>query len=388
MIQCNPKGSFDCVTVAKSFITEVRHSSTAHSLVSAIEQLLSEKIFIPADLLPVMISTGPLNLSEICKNNKCRVVMSPSTSSPCSSLDTVESKDVRPAYAIVSGSREGIDALKRSLDVLFDMRFASEPLCFSSIESNEKPSDDSELDPAVQLKHSSSDSSEIVSLNLRIASDEVGRLMGPKGGRIRSLQNTSLCKAFVYKPLDAEKHQDCCLLIKGSSTKILAAVQMASSILSRPLLCFPSDFNIEDYEGYTRFGHSHDEDGTAAAERATVLPSEVLSEVPIFTFRDKREVRLEVGFHEVGKLMGPKGDRIMALEKSCGCRIQLLKPNESEQRKSHAFAISGFAEGLHKALCQIQTVLRRSLSLSSEDFVPAPVKSNISPDFDQTFYYP
>ena len=61
--------------------------------------------------------------------------------------------------------------------------------------------------------------------------------------------------------------------------------------------------------------------------------------------------------------MGPSGERIMALEKSCGCRVQLLKP--SETRKSPGFEICGNASNISATLHQMQTILGRSISYTT-----------------------
>ena len=91
------------------------------------------------------------------------------------------------------------------------------------------------------------------SVHLIMSTDQVGKLMGLRGGRIRTLQRLSGCKCLVYKPLEDRKDRHCCLLIKGPVDKIAGAIKMATDILGRQLSLFPDSLNIENLDGYSRF---------------------------------------------------------------------------------------------------------------------------------------
>ena len=349
----------------------------------------------PPNLIGALIGLEGARIKKIRHESKCKINVIKHPVSPFNPLSSIS------ATIEYSGAPESI-ALAKSLVQEVKLSKLSEPDKDSNLNDFQLPSfktTTSTTTTSFQIKSLSLNSNELniidqneISsfnqnplkinrdtqeiLNLRMASEEVGKLMGPKGGRIRSLQKVSGCRAFVYKPLEDNKNLDCCLLLKGPSNKINIAYQLASDILNRQLQKFPDNFNIEEYEGYSRF--SNQVLGINDEENVTETKLKSTDKLP-FIPEAKKEVTLHLGANEIGRLMGPKGDRLVVLENNTNCRIRVIKPTIFDDKKTHTLEITGNVDSIYNASQLIQSILGRPIYVSDSD---KSKNDKISPSFD------
>jgi predicted RNA-binding protein YlqC (UPF0109 family) len=234
---------------------------------------------------------------------------------------------------------------------------------------------DSFLNNLMQLREIPS-AKEVMMLNLRMVSEEVGKLMGPKGGRIRNLQKVSGCKAFVYKSVDNLKTKDCCLLVKGPANKMVGALFLVSDILCRSLCRFPEDFNIEDFDGYSRFTnhafHQHEDyDGAAPPYGSNHQQQEL-----VISQQDIRSIRIEINHGDLGKLIGPRGDSISAIEMSHNCQIKLVKSVSGQDidQTMSLFDVVGHPDNVASVLTNFQAVLGKRVKVSELSSIDSSAK--------------